>query len=86
MNVVGRVWTEPEKYKDKNGKEHVCLVLVDEDERGRASAQFFRAEVPEPEKYKKGTLLRFWGTVSFANMGNVRFRTDIVEMVKEAGK
>lgn len=34
MSVVGRVWTEPEKDKGKDGKEHACLVMIDEAEKG----------------------------------------------------
>jgi len=84
MKVIGRVWTEVEKYKDKNNKEHVAVVLIDEDGQGRSSAQFFRVEVPDAEKYKRGQLLAFWGVVSYANAGNVRFRPEgAVEVLKE---
>jgi len=75
MKVTGRVWTnEPETYKGKDDKEHFSLVLVDEDESGQSEAQFFRVEVSDPKKFKRGQLVTFWGTVSFANQGNVRFR------------
>jgi len=83
MIVTGRVWLDkPETYKDKNDKEHVSLVLIDDDG-VHQGAQFFRVEVDKPDLYKKGMLLRVDCTISFANQGNIRLRPVSIEILNE---